>query len=112
MLVGLPSSNVTLLKLLLAAATWIFLPVPTLAVKLIFKYKSEINSKPLEKVSNALLTFLTRMWLASRSPVLPSPVRTCTTPGGNPARSNNGAIAKDPSGLFFRWLHYEDVSSS
>jgi hypothetical protein len=46
------------------------------------------------------ITFLMRMWLDSKAPVSPPPVKTCTTPFGKPAFSNKGPRASEPNGLF------------
>lgn len=74
-----PSSRVTCLRLLLAAASWIFLPTVVDPVKLIFEiFRCD----------------------ASKSPVEPSPVTNCTTPGGNPASAKRGPSASAPSGDF------------
>jgi len=45
------------------------------------------------------------MCLESNAPVAPVPERTWTTPFGNPASSNNGAMARDPKGDFSEGLH-------
>lgn len=67
------------LRLLCAPAIWIFLPVATLPVKLIFR---------------------TPMCLAISSPVFPGPLTNWTTPLGMPALSIMGPSANVASGVF------------
>jgi hypothetical protein len=72
-----PSSRMTLFRLLWAASTWIFFPVPTEPVKLISRM---------------------RICFASSAPVVPPPEMMLITPGGNPACAMRGAKARAASG--------------
>lgn len=74
-----PSSSVTLLRLLFAAASWIFFPAFIDPVKL------------------NLDIFLCE---AINDPVSAPPVMNCTDPGGKPASAKSGPSASAPSGDF------------